>query len=116
MRWFSDELFFEQFQGWPWGGPGKEVQIDAVSGATLTSLALAEGVLKRIGGDRPSLVFPESISVSEVATWYDGATAIDDSQDHRGRERCLPAMFWDTCYAAVRGPTRLLGIKVRPRC
>ncbi|NND96955.1 MAG: FMN-binding protein [Pirellulaceae bacterium] len=67
----NDHPFFDQFRGWPWGGPKGSVQIDAVSGATLTSLALADGVLKRIGGDRPSLVFPDPISDQETAEMID---------------------------------------------
>ncbi len=74
-----DESFFRQFQGWPWGGPAGNPQVDAVSGATLTSLALAEGVLKRMGGARPSLVFGQPITLDEIRDWFPGATAVDDS-------------------------------------
>ncbi len=75
----NDEAFFDQFRGWSWGGPAKDVEIDAVSGATLTSLALAEGVLKRIGGQRPSLVFRDPLSVDEIADWFPDAATIDDT-------------------------------------
>ena len=61
--------FYDQFCGWSWGGPEDEAEIDAVSGATLTSLALAEGILKRIGGERPSLVFADSITIEEQQKW-----------------------------------------------
>jgi Na+-translocating ferredoxin:NAD+ oxidoreductase RnfG subunit len=112
----QDELFFEQFKGWPWGGPGKAVDIDAVSGATLTSLALAEGVLKRIGGDRPSLVFPAPLSVSEVTTWFEGAAVIDDStniavvKDAAGAVlgRVLRTGTLTDDRAGYQGPTELL--------
>ena len=75
----NDEAFFRQFQGWSWGGPPEDAQIDAVSGATLTSLALAEGVLKRIGGARPSLVFRDPLSVDEIADWFPSAVDVDDA-------------------------------------
>jgi hypothetical protein len=68
--------FFGQFVGWPWGGPEQVQKVDAVSGATLTSLALAEGILKRIGGDRPSLVFPESVELEELRDWFESAASI----------------------------------------
>lgn len=63
----GDDAFFEQFVGWRWGGPSLSTRIDGVSGATLTSLALAEGVIARIGGDRPSLVFPDPITPQEMS-------------------------------------------------
>ena len=50
----------------------------AVSGATLTSLALAEGVLKRIGGGRPSLFFPDPVSVSELDAWIDEGETVEN--------------------------------------
>ncbi len=74
----ADESFFEQFKGWPWGGPDRQTRIDAVSGATLTSLALVEGVLRRIGGDRPSLVFPDPITAEELQVWFPGARYVED--------------------------------------
>ncbi|TWU54643.1 Electron transport complex subunit RsxG [Rubripirellula tenax] len=70
--------FFRQFIGWGWGGRGSENRIDGVSGATLTSMALAQGIVKRIGGDRPSLIFPDDVSDAERAKWSDDS---DSSQD-----------------------------------
>ena len=75
----ANEIFFKQFEGWPWGGPGRRTPIDGVSGATLTSLALAKSVLKRMGGNRPSLYFPDSLTVDELRDWFPEADAIDDS-------------------------------------
>ena len=74
----ADQNFFRQFETWMWGGPRRNTQIDAVSGATLTSLALAEGVLKRIGGERPSLIFSQPITLNEILDWFPEATEIDD--------------------------------------
>ncbi len=62
----DDAAFFEQFQGWQLGNPQSATRVDAVSGATLTSLALAGGVLARLGADRGSLVFPEPLTKDEV--------------------------------------------------
>ena len=84
----ADRNFFKQFETWIWGGPPADIQIDAVSGATLTSLALAEGVLKRIGGDRPSLVFNRPITLQEIQDWFPQGTEFDNSsgavKDARG--------------------------------
>lgn len=74
----KEKDFFEQFEGWPWGGPSSDTQIDAVSGATLTSLALAEGVLKRIGGQRPSLVFDVPLDADEISDWFPNASTVDE--------------------------------------
>jgi len=74
----DDASFFDQFRSWTWGGPPDGGSIDAVSGATLTSLALAEGVLKRIGGDVPSLVFPDPVRSEEVAGWFPDAAELVD--------------------------------------
>ena len=74
----ADRIFFEQFETWTWGGPAANTQIDAVSGATLTSLALAEGVLTRIGGERPSLVFNQPVNIHEIKDWFPEATELDD--------------------------------------
>jgi Na+-translocating ferredoxin:NAD+ oxidoreductase RnfG subunit len=66
----NDTAFFDQFRSWNWNGPDSGTKIDGVSGATLTSLALAKGVLKRIGGDRPSLVFPDAVAKAELTKWF----------------------------------------------
>lgn len=59
-----DRSFFKQFHSLKMGGSlGK---VDGVSGATLTSTAIAEGVLKRLGQETSSLRFPEPITLDEV--------------------------------------------------
>ncbi len=71
-----DEAFFAQFQSWDWRTPPKGSEVDAVSGATLTSLALAEGVLKRMGGDEGSLIFPDELNVDDVKDWFPDAKSV----------------------------------------
>ena len=65
--------FFDQFRGWTWGEAPDSTDVEAVSGATLTSLAFAKGILRRMGGDRPSLVFPDEIKFDEIESWFDHA-------------------------------------------
>lgn len=58
--------FFRQFHGLK---PGDSLdRVDAVSGATLTSTAIAEGILKRLamGREISSLRFPDTITAEEV--------------------------------------------------
>ena len=57
---------FDSFKGLKLGDADARPKVDAVSGATLTSTAIAEGVLRRITGRGPSLRFPEEITLAEV--------------------------------------------------
>lgn len=61
-----ERSFFAQFRGLKLGE--RINRVDAVSGATLTSAAIAESVLKRLSGapETKSLRFPEEISIAEV--------------------------------------------------
>ena len=113
----ADAKFFDQFKGWPWGGPPADTHIDGVSGATLTSLAIAEGVLKRIGGARPSLVFAASISIDEIQDWYPNAASIDEASgrvrdaDDETLGRVLRTGPKSDDVVGYQGPTEML-IKV----
>lgn len=60
-----DTEFWSQFVGLHWGDslpPG----LDGVSGATLTSLAIAEAIGLRIGGERLNLKFPNDLDLEEA--------------------------------------------------
>lgn len=115
----ADRNFFKQFDTWMWGGPPANIQIDAVSGATLTSLALAEGVLKRIGGDRPSLVFNRPITLQEIQNWFPQGIELDSSS---GAVRDASGTLIGTVLrtgplsddlSGYQGPTEML-IKIAP--
>lgn len=115
----EDASFFEQFRNWQWGDPPDDVRIDAVSGATLTSLALAEGVLARIGGTRPSLVFPNALQIDEVTPWFEDAAAVDDvtgvvsDRNDRLVGRVLRTGPLSDDVIGYQGPTELL-LKLTP--
>lgn len=66
----NDGEFFEQFDGWTLGAPHTFSDIDAVSGATLTSLAIAEGILLRLGSEKPSLRFPDNLNQSDLELFW----------------------------------------------
>lgn len=67
--------FLNAFIGWrPGHGPAPEV--DAVSGATLTSFAVAESIQRRLSGGTPSLRFPEPVSLEEVRAVLTNAARI----------------------------------------
>ncbi|MCR9197850.1 MAG: FMN-binding protein [Planctomycetaceae bacterium] len=63
----QDETFFGQFRGWTLGQPDSLSAVDAVSGATLTSLAMIEGITLAMGADRPSLKFPDGLTNADLA-------------------------------------------------
>ncbi|KLU07767.1 putative NosR regulatory protein [Rhodopirellula islandica] len=71
--------FFQQFSGLTWGGTlkdGSVPKIDGVSGATLTSLAMAGGILKRLGTAPGSLIFPEPLTLAEAQSFFPAASQI----------------------------------------
>ena len=115
----DEQTFFQQFESWEWGGPAVNTQIDAVSGATLTSMALAEGVLKRIGGERPSLLFNQPITLQEIQDWFPEAVELDDESgkarnsrgEHIGNVIRTGPLSDD--LSGYQGPTEML-LKISP--
>jgi len=51
-------------------------QLDAVSGATLTSLAIIESITKITGGDPPNYRFPDQIDLDEIQTHLPSAASM----------------------------------------
>ncbi len=77
----ADRAFFRQFVG---RKPDKlpELELHTVTGATLTSTAIAEGVLARLGAAaQVSLRFPEEITLEEVRRLEPAAESL---QENRG--------------------------------
>lgn len=74
--------FLKQWNGWKRAAPTPK--IDAVSGATLTSLAMAEGIQARLAGEAPSLRFPHKIRLEEAREHFpEAAELVDDSEPKR---------------------------------
>lgn len=69
-----DERFWEQFTQWE-PDIRRFPDISAVSGSTLTSLAIAEGVQRRLGASATSLRFPDEVSLAEVQSFFSTAVA-----------------------------------------
>ncbi|WP_461506391.1 FMN-binding protein [Rhodopirellula baltica] len=75
----NSPAFLQQFSGLTWDGTladGSVPKIDGVSGATLTSLAMAGGILKRLGTAPGSLVFPDPLTLEEARIFFPDATKI----------------------------------------
>ena len=115
----AEQTFFKQFESWVWGGPAAGTQIDAVSGATLTSLALAEGVLKRIGGERPSLLFNHPITIQEIQAWFPEAVELNNKSGEARNSRgelvgsVIRTGPLSDDLSGYQGPTEML-LKVSP--
>ncbi len=65
-----DEDFFQQFRGWTLGDSSTFTEVDATTGATLTALAIAEGIAVRLGSEKPSLRFPDGLNEEDVTAIY----------------------------------------------
>jgi Na+-translocating ferredoxin:NAD+ oxidoreductase RnfG subunit len=73
--------FLRQFQGWDPSADNSARHIDAVSGATLTSLAMAEGLHRRLTGNDLSLRFPEPLTLAEAAEIFPAAASLTNDAD-----------------------------------
>ncbi|TWU15424.1 FMN-binding protein [Allorhodopirellula heiligendammensis] len=65
--------FLSSFDGKSRSEVAGTVQVDAVSGATLTSLAISESIIHRLGGAKTSLRFPEPAEISELQSLFPDA-------------------------------------------
>lgn len=66
------------------------LQVDAVSGATLTSSAIAEGVLRRLGKSAAtSLRFPDALTLEEVRKLEPQTAKLRESAAHPGSQEVL---------------------------
>jgi NosR/NirI family nitrous oxide reductase transcriptional regulator len=101
--------FWKQFMGWNRDAnaqgtlrvPSSERRVEAVSGSTLTSLAMAEAIERRLGGPVTSLRFPEPVTLAEVQSLFPAATSLTANQPRAGWFRVLDEK------------TKLLGFAVR---
>jgi len=69
----ADEGFMATFDGKAWEEVRAVREVDGVSGATLTSLAIAEGVIQRVAGSAPSLRFPKPLELADTRKVFSDA-------------------------------------------
>lgn len=97
----NDPVFWNQFIGWKWGDTAA-VQVDGVSGATLTSLAIAEAVAWRLAHPpgataepvpqlRRSSRFAEPIAVERLRRWFPEIASVREAADEPFLVDCLDA-------------------------
>lgn len=97
---YRDERFLTQFRGWTQGQPQTFGQVDATSGATLTSLAIAEGIAVRLGSSKPSLRFPDEFESADLALLFDNPNEL--------RIRIVTAVEADVLDSAGEVVSRLI--------
>lgn len=78
------DWFPEQFVGKSPEDLGGQKKLDAVSGATLTSLAIVESITKVLGSDPPNYRFPDEITLEEVAEIVPAAKQLVPRETPRG--------------------------------
>jgi len=79
--------FWQQFVGWQTTESPRRVE--AVSGSTLTSLAMAEAIQRRLGGEVLSLRFMTPIALEEVRQVFPVATRLQPDDPRPGWQRVL---------------------------
>ncbi len=87
----GERAFFKQFTNKK-AAEMANMPVDAVSGATLTSSAIAEGVLRRLGKSATtSLRFPDALTLDEVKKLEPQAAKLRESKTHPGSQEVLDA-------------------------
>lgn len=72
----SDEAFQESIGGLPRSDAEAMAAIDAVSGATLSSRAIQEGLIRRLTGQQRSLRFPDSMTLDDAQLMFPDAASV----------------------------------------
>lgn len=78
----SNDTFWKQFIGLHPSAPPPK--IEGVSGSTLTSLAMAEAIQRRLNGSVVSLRFPEPVTLAEVQSLFPDAHHFLADDSRRG--------------------------------
>lgn len=113
----QSDWFLFQWQGLTWEEAASQ-DVDAVSGATLTSLAITDSIRTRLGGTQPNLRFPEPLQLARIQQYFPtahnlqaetrpGAFQVLDADGQRlgGLQRTSPASDHIMGY---QGPTDMV--------
>ncbi len=83
-----DIEFWRQVEGWSPTAMNLP-ELDAVSGSTLTSLAILESIHERLGAAAGSLRFPQPVTLDEVLPLFPAASKLEVEPDRHGWSRVL---------------------------
>ncbi len=78
----EDPDFFKQFKGKSRKELGHGQKVSAVSGATLTSLAICDALALRFGAANKASRFPEPVRVEEVVSYFPATVKLRPSRTH----------------------------------
>ncbi len=78
----EDTDFFQQFLGRTPAELARASNVEAVSGATLTSLAIADALALRFGGSAKATRFPRPIQLEEAKSYFPNCTRLQPSRTH----------------------------------
>jgi transcriptional regulator of nitric oxide reductase len=81
-----DKSFLASWRGLSWQDAAARRDIDGVSGATLTSLAIAQGLQRRLGASPTVQKFPEVLTVADAQALFPSAARIEV-------DRALPSLW-----------------------
>ncbi|HEY2415834.1 MAG TPA: FMN-binding protein [Pirellulaceae bacterium] len=90
-----DRKFLQSWSGLTWEKVPKRTDVDGVAGATLTSLAIAQGIQRRLGAAAQSQKFPRPLTVDDARQLFPKAATVKVDgdfvnlwhvDDDRGRE------------------------------
>ena len=87
----GDKRFLSQLIGLTSEEAALNKQVDGVSGATLTSIAIQEGVRLRLGGTRTSLRFTDPVEVSDAVALFPEASSLEPLAGSSSRWRVFDA-------------------------
>jgi len=73
----GDPGFLSHLRGLSWAEASLNDEVDGVSGATLTSVAIQEGLLLRLGGGETSLRFREPITLEDARAIFPAASSLE---------------------------------------
>lgn len=75
-----DDTFLNSFNGLT-RDKAAQVEVDAVSGATLTSLTIQESIIHRFSGGRSSLRFPDPLVVDDARAVFESAHSVEQDEE-----------------------------------
>ncbi|MFT7676599.1 MAG: NosR/NirI family nitrous oxide reductase transcriptional regulator [Planctomycetota bacterium] len=87
----GDRSFLSHLSGLSWEEASLNEEVDGVTGATLTSVAIQEGILLRLSGTRASLRFTTPIKVTDAQTLFAAASSLEAISKSSSRWRVLDA-------------------------
>ncbi len=87
----GDRTFLSHLIGLSSDEAASNTKVDGVTGATLTSAAIQEGVRLRLGGTRTSLRFTDPVEASDATELFPGADSLEPIPGSSSRWRVLDA-------------------------